>query len=330
MDLTLQRQRQLETGEDESDSGGVSTRQGKRRRKDGKSSPRRKRIKLDIDENDTRIFKQPRLITGTKLKDYQLEGVAWMAGLHENGISGILADDMGLGKVEYNVKILFRELITPQTLQTIAFSAYLRGRMRNPFLVVCPLSVLHNWQQEYTKFSPQASYCISSPSCISSSQIPVCVYHGTPQERAEMRSTVMSLDLIPEDEEPEDEKPKPRPVPRDRKGKRQPTEKVQKSTRKKEPSPPVEAEDPGIHETEESIHARALRNKFPVVLTTYDIIMKDRSYLTRYPWGFIVVDEGHRLKNMDCKLMQEIKQYVSAGRMILTGTPLHVSLQRWL
>ena len=65
-------------------------------------------------------------------------------------------------------------------------------------------------------------------------------------------------------------------------------------------------------------------NKFPVVVTTYDIIMIDRKHLSKYNWGFIAVDEGHRLKNMNCKLMQEIKKYPSAGRMILTGTPLHV------
>ena len=35
-------------------------------------------------------IEQPRLVTGTKLKDYQLEGLAWMASLYENGISGIL------------------------------------------------------------------------------------------------------------------------------------------------------------------------------------------------------------------------------------------------
>ncbi len=63
-------------------------------------------------------FTQPPLITGATLKDYQLEGVAWMVSLYENGISGILgeclfsvfhhcnrpdihhsADEMGLGKV---------------------------------------------------------------------------------------------------------------------------------------------------------------------------------------------------------------------------------------
>ena len=37
-------------------------------------------------------FQQPALITGATLKDYQLEGVAWMAGLHQNGISGILGE----------------------------------------------------------------------------------------------------------------------------------------------------------------------------------------------------------------------------------------------
>jgi ATP-dependent DNA helicase len=64
---------------------------------------------------------------------------------------------------------------------------------------------------------------------------------------------------------------------------------------------------------------------FPVVITTYEMIIKDRIHLALYNWGYIVVDEGHRLKNLDCKLMQEIKKYPSAGRMILTGTPLHVS-----
>jgi hypothetical protein len=97
MDLTLQRQ--LEVGGDDSDSDDApGTKLGKRRREETNSSGRKKR-KIDVDKNDARIFRQPQLITGTKLKDYQLEGVAWMAGLHENGISGILADDMGLGKV---------------------------------------------------------------------------------------------------------------------------------------------------------------------------------------------------------------------------------------
>lgn len=64
--------------------------------------------------------------------------------------------------------------------------------------------------------------------------------------------------------------------------------------------------------------------KPPIVVTTYEMIIKDAKYLAKCKWGHIIVDEGHRLKNMDCKLMQEIKKYRSGSRLILTGTPLHV------
>lgn len=40
-------------------------------------------------------FKQPELVTGAKLRDYQLAGVQWMISLYENGLNGILADEMG-------------------------------------------------------------------------------------------------------------------------------------------------------------------------------------------------------------------------------------------
>lgn len=47
----------------------------------------------------TTRYKQPALITGATLRDYQLYGVEWLIGLYENGLNGILADEMGLGKV---------------------------------------------------------------------------------------------------------------------------------------------------------------------------------------------------------------------------------------
>ncbi len=68
------------------------------------------------------------------------------------------------------------------------------------------------------------------------------------------------------------------------------------------------------------------RTNFPVVLTTYQMIINDRAELSNYHWGFIVVDEGHRLKNIDCVLMREIKKIPSDARMVLTGTPLQNNL----
>jgi ATP-dependent DNA helicase len=44
---------------------------------------------------------------------------------------------------------------------------------------------------------------------------------------------------------------------------------------------------------------------FPVVVTTYEICMRDQKYLSNFKWKFIVVDEGHRLKNFDCRYVQD-------------------------
>lgn len=66
------------------------------------------------------------------------------------------------------------------------------------------------------------------------------------------------------------------------------------------------------------------QDKFPVVITSYEMVLRDRAGLQRYPWKYVVVDEGHRLKNFNSKLVQELKTYSMAQRLILTGTPLQV------
>jgi ATP-dependent DNA helicase len=52
----------------------------------------------DHEGEEQYTFAQPELVTGAKLRDYQLAGVQWMISLYENGLNGILADEMGLGK----------------------------------------------------------------------------------------------------------------------------------------------------------------------------------------------------------------------------------------
>merc|ERR1719334_1539665 len=63
-----------------------------------------------------------------------------------------------------------------------------------------------------------------------------------------------------------------------------------------------------------------------VVVTSYEIAMNDRAAFSSIKWRYIVVDEGHRLKNMNCRLIRELKQYHSANRLLLTGTPLQNNL----
>jgi ATP-dependent helicase STH1/SNF2 len=74
--------------------------------------------------------------------------------------------------------------------------------------------------------------------------------------------------------------------------------------------------------------AQRLKNeKFNVVLTTYDYIMRDKGTLNKIFWQYIVVDEGHRMKNSRSKFALTLgQQYSSANRLLLTGTPLQNDL----
>ncbi|KAI7781398.1 chromatin remodeling factor 5-1 [Diaporthe eres] len=68
-------------------------------------------------------------------------------------------------------------------------------------------------------------------------------------------------------------------------------------------------------------------NRFPVVCTSYEMVIKDSSSLSRIQWEFIIVDEGHRLKNAEARLFQEICKFRSATRFLITGTPLQNNLK---
>ncbi|KAE8664239.1 ATP-dependent DNA helicase DDM1 [Hibiscus syriacus] len=194
------------------------------------------------DENLTeeeKIEKEQRelvpLLTGGKLKSYQLKGVKWLISLWQNGLNGILADQMGLGK----------------TIQTIAFLAHLKGNgMNGPYMIIAPLSTLSNWINEITsRFTPS---------------IDAIIYHGTQQERDEIRRKHMPKGIGP---------------------------------------------------------------NFPIVVTSYEMAMSDaKKFLRHYEWKYVVVDEGHRLKNFECKLVKELKHLRVANKLLLTGTPLQNNL----
>ncbi|RYR30974.1 hypothetical protein Ahy_B01g055767 isoform A [Arachis hypogaea] len=71
---------------------------------------------------------------------------------------------------------------------------------------------------------------------------------------------------------------------------------------------------------------RIVHQKFNVLLTTYEYLMNkhDRPKLSKIHWHYVIIDEGHRIKNASCKLNAELKHYQSSHRLLLTGTPLQV------
>jgi SNF2 family DNA or RNA helicase len=75
-----------------------------------------------------------------QLRPYQAKGVGWLSFLETWGLGACLADDMGLGK----------------TIQLIAFLLNLKQQniLTKPTLLICPTSVINNWEREVKKFAP--------------------------------------------------------------------------------------------------------------------------------------------------------------------------------
>ncbi|XP_042199024.1 chromodomain-helicase-DNA-binding protein 2 isoform X4 [Callorhinchus milii] len=183
--------------------------------------------------------KQPTYIgsEGLELRDYQLEGLNWLAHSWCKNNSVILADEMGLGK----------------TIQTISFLSYLfhQHQLYGPFLVVVPLSTLTSWQREFDIWEPNMN---------------VVVYIGDVMSR----NTIREYDWT---------------------------------------------------------HPQTKRLKFNVLITTYEILLKDKTVLGSINWAFLGVDEAHRLKNDDSLLYRTLIDFRSNNRLLITGTPLQNSLK---
>ncbi|MEG1980119.1 MAG: SNF2-related protein, partial [Victivallaceae bacterium] len=73
-----------------------------------------------------------------ELRKYQQEGASWMRGMLDNNFNVILADEMGLGK----------------TVQTLSVLAADRSGLKEPSLIICPASLVENWNREAQKFVP--------------------------------------------------------------------------------------------------------------------------------------------------------------------------------
>ncbi|XP_017464823.1 PREDICTED: chromodomain-helicase-DNA-binding protein 1 [Rhagoletis zephyria] len=69
------------------------------------------------------------------------------------------------------------------------------------------------------------------------------------------------------------------------------------------------------------------RLKFNCILTTYEIVLKDKLFLGTLQWAALLVDEAHRLKNDDSLLYKSLKEFETNHRLLITGTPLQNSLK---
>ncbi|MFJ2029911.1 SNF2-related protein [Streptosporangium sp. NPDC087985] len=102
------------------------------------------------------------------LRPYQERGLSWLSFMSDVGLGGILADDMGLGKTAQTLSLLLNERTA--------------GGRPGPTLLVCPMSLLSNWQKEAARFAPS---------------LDVYLHHGTARLREEeLARRVEQADLV--------------------------------------------------------------------------------------------------------------------------------------
>lgn len=89
----------------------------------------------------------------------------------------------------------------------------------------------------------------------------------------------------------------------------------------------VKIEYKGQPPVRKAIQAEVKMSKFNVMLTTYEYVIKDKAFLSKIKWLYLIIDEGHRMKNTQSKLAIVLSNSYSARyRLILTGTPLQNNL----
>ena len=66
--------------------------------------------------------------------------------------------------------------------------------------------------------------------------------------------------------------------------------------------------------------------RYPVMITSYEICIIDRRHLEKFKWQYLVVDEGQRVKNRNCRLIRELKALDTQNRLLLSGTPIQNTL----
>lgn len=101
------------------------------------------------------------------LRHYQSAGLSWLAFLRQWGLGACLADDMGLGKTPTTIALLLAERA--------------QRKKTKPALVICPTSVVSNWERELSRFAPD---------------LHVHIHHGATRKKTELAQQAAQSDVI--------------------------------------------------------------------------------------------------------------------------------------
>ncbi|MBW3082981.1 SNF2-related protein [Bifidobacterium phasiani] len=239
----------------------------------------------DLRVLDPQAYRVPEPLAGV-LRPYQAEGFRWLNAVYDKGFGGILADEMGLGK----------------TVQMIALLLARRdeGRAVGPDLIVCPASLVYNWQAEFRRFAPD---------------LDVAVVAGAKAERRAMLESVRAA--------------------QDRPGGPDGSEASSDAMSPADPASPgpvraasvVAARAPGADDGWQGADTplpedTAAPARPDVLVTSYDLLRRDVEEYRGLRCHCMVLDEAQYVKNHATKSSKAVRSIDARHRFALTGTPI--------
>ena len=222
----------------------------------------------DFRSVDPASYVVPPTLAGV-LRPYQVEGYRWLRAVGDRGFGGVLADEMGLGK----------------TVQLIAYLLATRDEARcvGPSLIVCPASLVYNWQAELERFAPDMR---------------VGVVAGSPSERAAVLRGVHWVESGACDDGYLTDRISPGSVIG---ASRAPASRL------------------GVDGASDDM---LVGSDYEVLITSYDLLRRDITLYEGRTLFCQVLDEAQYIKNHTTKVAQAVKQLTARHRFALTGTPI--------
>ncbi|MBS5451714.1 MAG: SNF2 helicase associated domain-containing protein [Coriobacteriia bacterium] len=222
----------------------------------------------DFRSVDPASYVVPPTLVGV-LRPYQVEGYRWLRAVGDRGFGGILADEMGLGK----------------TVQLIAYLLATRDEARcvGPSLIVCPASLVYNWQAELERFAPDMR---------------VGVVAGSPSERAAVLRGAHWVESGACDDGYLTDRISP--------------DSVIGASR-------APASRSGVDGASDDM---LVGSDYEVLITSYDLLRRDVALYEGRTLFCQVLDEAQYIKNHATKVAQAVKQLAASHRFALTGTPI--------
>ena len=238
------------------------------------------------------------------LRPYQVFGYKWLKTLEEAGFGGILADEMGLGK----------------TVQMIAlFQAAREKGTAAPSLVVCPASLVFNWQAEINRFAPELT---------------VRTITGTTGMRKALLEgirtgkTEAALRIPAAEEKAVQFTAAQEPDPMETVGQPKKRGRPRKASMPVQPLDAVSAEVMLAFPPAEGTKKQGRKGKSEetgsadVYITSYDLLKRDIALYEGLHFHICVLDEAQFIKNQKAAAAKSVKLIHADHRFALTGTPI--------